>query len=156
MSERVKEISLANVVDDLKERTLASISGQVARLVYLASTRDYISGRYLHEGLERRFSAKLAERAIELCHREEFDKLAVSSLSDLIDALDSFLRSARSAVDESLRTWKTLEPYRVLVPQHCDVIAKELFFSNMRIALFVLEARLLNQAQSRQCALQQQ
>jgi hypothetical protein len=153
----MKQISLANAVGDLRERTLASISGGLARLVYLASTRDYASGRYHHEGLASRFNGKLAETAIELCHRQEFEGLATSSLSDLIHELDGFFRSTGTVVDEGLRTWKSLTPYHVLVPQRCDVLAKELFFSNIRIALLILEARHLDeQLQGPQAALQQQ
>ena len=154
MPEHMKQLALTKAVDDLRERTLASISGQVARLVYLASTRDYVTGRYLHEGLAGRFNGNIAEAAIEFCHREEFEKLVTTPLNVLIRDLASFFQSTHAALDNGLHTWKTLHPYRVLIPQDCESVAKELLFSNIRIALAVLEARRLRHPQ--QSALQHQ
>src|SRR5436190_1559634 len=48
---------------DLRNRTLAKLDGDLARLVYLASTRDYNTGRYAHDGLSFRFSESVAETA---------------------------------------------------------------------------------------------
>jgi hypothetical protein len=142
MQDRVNGINLVDVVEDLKERTLARLPGEVAKLVYLASTRDYVTGRYHHDGLAFRFNEQLAEVALAVCHREVFDKMAVVSLQELVQGIEIFIQTNRTEPYKVLDTWKNLLPYRVVIPEHCDRVAREYFFSNFRMALAVLEARL--------------
>ena len=112
----------------------------MARLVYLSSTRDYLTGRYYHAGLAFRFQDKLAEMALGFCHHELFERMITSPLSELVRELEVFFRSQHAKPRHVLDTWKKLEPYRMLVPQHCDSISKEFFFSNIRIGLAILES----------------
>jgi rhamnogalacturonyl hydrolase YesR len=42
--------------DDLRRRTLVELTRPLERLIYLASTRDYNTGLYYHQGLAARFS----------------------------------------------------------------------------------------------------
>ena len=142
MQETAKQISLVEAVEDLKRRTLASVSGEMAKLVYLSSTRDYVTGHYYHDGLAFRFTRELAEVAVGFCHHELFERIVDSPLSDLVRELDAFIRSQHAKPHEVLDTWKRLQPYRMLVPQDSNLISKEFFFSNIRIALAILEKRL--------------
>ena len=142
MQESVRRVSLVQAVEDLKNRTLASFSSEMARLVYLSSTRDYLTGRYYHDGLAFRFQEQLAETALGFCHHELFERIINSPLSELVRELDVFFRSQQAKPREVLETWKKLQPYRMLVPQDSDSISKEFFFSNIRIGLEVLESRL--------------
>jgi len=132
---------LRKATEDLRERTLKSVPGEIARLVYLASTRDYSTGRYYHEGLAFRFSNEIAEMALESLHREVFEKLVLSSLEFFVQELDAFIRSTCADPKKVMETWKELQPYRVIIPQNCDCVADALFFSNIRIALAILESR---------------
>ena len=142
MERRTKAISFIEAVQDLKERTLTSFSSDMARLVYLSSTRDYLTGRYYHDGLAFRFTGALAEVAVGFCHHELFVKLATVPLEELVRELEVFMRSQRVKPREALNTWKRLQPYRMLVPQSGDSVSKEFFFSNITIALAILESRL--------------
>jgi hypothetical protein len=137
-----RDISLADAIEDLRRRTLSSLSNDLARLVYISSTRDYLTGRYNHEGLSYRFTGTLAEIAIGFCHHELFEKMATASLSELVGELEAFMESQDAMPHEALNAWKSLEPYRMLVPQSGDSVARELFFSNVRVALAILECRL--------------
>ena len=110
--------------------------------MYLSSTRDYNTGHYYHDGLSMRFSGELAEIAVELCHHEAFERIAVLPLGDLVGELEVFFRSQHTKPREVLDTWKKLQPYRMLVPKHSDSISKEFFFSNIRIGLAISESRL--------------
>ena len=142
MQERAKRLNLVEAVEDLKRRSLAPISGELTRLVYLASTRDYVTGRYYHDGLALRFTRELAEIAVGYCHRELFERVAGLPLCDVVGELDSFIQSQHTNPPEVLDTWKRLQPYRMLVPQDIDSVSREFFFSNIRIALAILENRL--------------
>jgi len=51
MSATVRLVPVQEVYDDLLHRTLSRISCDLGRLIYLASTRDYNTGNYYHEGL---------------------------------------------------------------------------------------------------------
>jgi len=142
MKQRANEVSLVDAVEDLKRRTLASLSNDMARLVYLSSTRDYLTGRYYHDGLAFRFTGQLAEVAVGFCHHELFEKIVSSQLGVLVRELEVFIRSQQARPREVLGAWKKLQPYRMLVPQGSDWVSKEFFFSNIRIALAILEDRL--------------
>jgi len=136
----ISRIDVKGALKDLEERTLAFIPGQIARLLYLASTRDYSTGCYYHDGLAFRFTKKAAEMALESAHREVFEGLVFSQLEVLIQELDGFIKSTHAEPRKILETWKKLQPYRVVIPQDCDPVASELLFSNIRIALAILEA----------------
>lgn len=152
----MKNISLVNAVEDLKTRTLASLSTELAKLVYLSSTRDYLTGRYYHDGLAFRFDNRLAEVAVGFCHHELFEKIAVTPLGDLVQELEAFFHSQQATPREVLDTWTRLQPYRMLIPQSSNPVSRELFFSNIRISLAILDSRLgKNPPHAQQSASQQ-
>jgi hypothetical protein len=124
---------------DLHYRTLSKLDGEFASLVYLASTRDYNTGQYVHDGLAAHFSEPIAERALAAAHREIFKSLALSPLKVLVSELEHYIRSGGGDVNEVLNTWRNLEPYRMLVPTRCELLIVELFISNIKIALAIVE-----------------
>lgn len=152
----INRTDVQGAVRDLKERTLEFIPGQVARLLYLASTRDYNTGRYYHDGLAFKFTNEGAEMALESAHRAAFEGLVFSPLEVVVQELCSFINSTHTEPKKVLETWKKLEPYRVVIPQNCDPVASELFFSNIRIALAVLDDRQSGSLPSQQSASQPQ
>ena len=156
MRETTKGITLTQAVDDLKSRSLASLSTTMAKLVYLSSTRDYLTGRYYHDGLAFRFSSGLAEVAVGFCHHELFEKITAAPLADLVRELEAFVRSQQAKPREVLDTWKKLQPYRMLVPQSSDSTSREFFFSNIKIALAILEIHLEKTLPQDQLAASQQ
>ncbi len=146
MSPELKRMDVEAAIEDVKNRTLAGISGEVAQLVYLASTRDYNTGRYYHEGVAFRFSEEVAAMALEACHQEVFRCLVFSSLEDIVRQLETYVHSTSARPLEVLAAWRKLEPYRVVIPSASgqlspDFLPGKIFFSNVRIALATLEAR---------------
>jgi hypothetical protein len=126
---------------DLLERSLSKISGDLSRLVYLASTRDYNTGHYHHEGLSARFGVEEARAALETAHREVFDRLTSCSLQDLARQLEIYVRKSREAPGEVVHAWQELEPYRIAMPMDADPAAVQLLLSNIKVALKVLQLR---------------
>lgn len=136
-----KGIDIERAREDLKNRTLAKLPGDIARLIYLAGTREYNTGRYHHDGLAFHFTPEGAARALAACHQEIFDRLALCPLEELVRQLEIYLQSTHENPDDVLRTWRTLKSYRVIVPLECDPLAAKLFVSNIKIALAVLQSR---------------
>ena len=128
--------------DDLCQRTLAKVTGDLNRLIYLASMRDYNSGRYHHAGLAGQFSEEAARQALETAHRELFWKLTTSPLEELVRQLEAYVQASHEPPEELLRTWRTLRPYHVAIPLDVEPGAARLFVSNLKLALEVLQQRL--------------
>jgi hypothetical protein len=127
--------------EDLRRRTLAQTSGALDRMIYLASMRDYNTGLYVHEGLAARFSAEVACEALAACHQECFRELTSLELKDLTEQLNVYMRSTGTGAGDFLRTWRELEPYRVAVPVGSDSLVAQFLFSNLKVALAILEHR---------------
>jgi len=53
-------MDVQKAAEDVHRRTLATIPRALDRFIYLASTRDYNTGMYFHDGLAARFSAEVA------------------------------------------------------------------------------------------------
>lgn len=138
------ELRNANVEDaceNLRVRTLAKIPGDFARLVYLASTRDYNSGQYHHEGLERRFTLEVARRALASCHQEVFRRLLLYSVKELVDEIEIYVRSTGLPLPDIIRAWRRLQPHRVTIPLECSNLTVRYFDSNVTAALAILQSR---------------
>jgi len=128
--------------EDLSSRTLAAIPSALERLIYIASTRDYNSGLYHHEGLVARFGVSAAAQALESAHRESFHEVSLMPLRDLSNELEKYMKSSREESRAFLNVWQNLEPYRVAIPMRADSTIAELFMSNVKIALAILRLRL--------------
>jgi hypothetical protein len=127
--------------EDLQYRTLAGIGLEFAQLIYLASTRDYNTGRYYHDGLAFHFSPEVAGQALAEAHKDVFVDLALKPLEDLVGQLEVYLRSVSGAPKEIIRAWEKLEPYRVAIPLGCDPLTAGFFLANLKIALAIVESR---------------
>ncbi len=138
---RIKRMDVEEAIDDIKSRTLPGIRGDIGRLIYLASTRDYNTGQYYHEGLASHFTEEVAVAALAACHQEIFKRLTFSSLEGLLKELENYLRSTHARPEEVLEAWQKIEPYRVTIPWECDELCAEFFFSNVRTALAILQAQ---------------
>lgn len=141
MSDPARLVTMNNAYDDLLRRTLSSIQSDLTRLIYLASTRDYNSGVYHHEGLSARYGPESTRVALRAAHKDIFYKLIALSLEELVNELEIYVRISREAPTGFIHTWQELEPYRVAVPMEVDSTMVQLFLSNIRLALEVLRFR---------------
>jgi hypothetical protein len=125
-------------LQDLRSRTLARLQSDFARLVYLASTRNYNTGRYEHDGLTFRYSMPVAEGVLATAHREVFLSLALRSLEALTDEVQQYVRFESDSPEELLKVWTDLEAYRILVPSPYDPLIVRIFRSNLSAALAIV------------------
>jgi len=128
-------------VDDLRRRTLAKLARPLDRLIYLASTRDYNTGIYYHDGLAASYGEDVACQALAECHREVFRELIGTSLRELVLQMEDYMASVDLSANRFIAAWKKLEPYRVTVPVESDPLAAEFLFANLRTALVIVETR---------------
>jgi hypothetical protein len=136
-----KIATVAGAYDDLSRRSLSKIEGDLAKLIYLASTRDYNTGKYHHAGLATHFQEEIAGQALELAHREIFCQLAARSLEETVNQVEIYVRSSRQGCEEILHAWQQLEPYRVALPVDVNIAVAQLFVSNIKLALAILRRR---------------
>lgn len=137
-----KRMDVQEAAQDLRWRTLAKIERPLDRLIYLASTRDYNTGLYYHDGLAARFTQEIACQALADCHREVFRQLVGAPLKDLVAQVEGYMGTTHTSAAEFIAVWKGLEPYRVVVPVDTDLLSTEFLFSNIKVALAILEHRL--------------
>ncbi len=141
---------------DFQVRTLAKIPGDFARLVYLASTRDYNSGQYHHEGLARQFTEQVAREALASCHKDVFKRLALCSVRELVEELETYVGSTHLPALDMLSAWENLQPYRIAIPLDCSPLIARFFASNVKAALAILRFRQNLARPDRQFASQRQ
>jgi hypothetical protein len=139
---KVLPADVLRAYEDFSSRSLARIPSALERLIYVASTRDYNSGWYHHEGLAARFDPVAAAKALEYAHAGVFREVSLMPLEQLSDELEKYMQSAKEEPLAFLTAWQKLEPYRVAIPMHVDPTIAELFVSNIKIALAVLRCRL--------------
>lgn len=134
-------MTVEEAYDDLLRRSLSRISGDLARLIYLASTRDYNTGNYRNDGLAARFRLDIACKALELAHREVFYRIAAYPLERLVGEVELYVNASQQGREEILRVWQKLEPYRVALPVNVNVALAQLFVSNIKLALAIAQQR---------------
>lgn len=134
-------IDLEPAITDLRNRTLSRLPGDFSRLVYLASSRDLNTGHYSHDGLAFHFSQDVASKAMALCHCEIFHRLVYASLEELIEELGNYFSSTDERPEELLKSWKHLGSYRITIPSECDELEADVFLSNVKMALAILQSR---------------
>ena len=128
-----------HIVQDFTLTTLAGIPGLFARLIYLASLRDLSSGRYEHAGLAALYPDAAIQQSIQLCHEQIFERILEASLSTQEDDLRACLEGMQGGFRAAVAHWRRLEVYRVLLPENSPDYLKELFCSNLRALLEILQ-----------------
>ena len=82
-------MTLKSALQDLKETTLAAVSGLLGKLAYLASLRS-TPGRYEHWGMAAVHGAEASERAFRMAHSEVVTRI----LRNPIESMEQDLRES--------------------------------------------------------------
>ena len=128
------------IVQDFTLTTLATIPGLLARLTYVASLRDLSSGRYEHAGLAVLYPDEALQQAIGLCHEQVFESVLETPLSAQQEDLQTCLSAMQGGLRSAVIHWRNMESYRVLMPEQSPDYLKDLFCSNLRALLEILQA----------------
>jgi hypothetical protein len=86
-------MTLKSALQDVKETTLAAVSGLLGKLVYLASLRR-AQGRYEHWGMELVHGPESSERALKTAHAEIMAGVLRTPLASLVEDLDESSRDS--------------------------------------------------------------
>jgi hypothetical protein len=127
------------VIQDFTLTTLAGIPGLFARLTYIASLRDLSSGRYEHAGLAALYPDAAIQQAMQLCHEQIFERILEAPLSSQEQDLRACLARMEGGLSIAVSHWRRMEAYRVLVPEAAPEYLKDLFCSNLRVLLEILD-----------------
>ena len=79
-------MTLKSALQDVKETTLAAVSGLLGKLAYLASLRR-AQGRYEHWGMQAVHGAESSERALKTAHAEIVAGVLRTPLASLVEDL---------------------------------------------------------------------
>jgi hypothetical protein len=79
-------MTLRSALQDLRETTLAAVSGVLAKLAYIASLRRG-EGRYKHWGLSLIHGEEPSERALKAAHTEALSAVLRTPISQLVEDL---------------------------------------------------------------------
>jgi hypothetical protein len=153
MESRLKRVDVEAAKEDLKTRSLAKLSHDFARLIYVASLRDFSTGEYYHQGLAQSFSESAASAAMVACHEELFYCLALGPLDRFVAQLDRLISSTHRDYCRTLEAWETLGAYNLAIPSGCDETTARLFRSNVKIAIAFLKSPHLGRQERSQSAL---
>jgi hypothetical protein len=127
------------IIQDFSMTTLEGIPGLFSRLTYIASLRDLSSGRYEHAGLTALYADPAIQQALEICHEQVFEKILETPLASQEADLRACLDGMEASREATAIHWRRMEAYRVLLPEHAPDYLKELFCSNLRVLLEILQ-----------------
>ena len=107
------KMTLKSALQDVKETTLAAVSGLLGKLAYLASLRR-AQGRYEHWGMELVHGPESSERALRTAHTEVLAGVLRTPLASLVEDLHESSRGAgvspQAYIDEMRDRFEDLLP----------------------------------------------
>ncbi len=137
-AESIRQNEVERVFADVQARTLSGLQGNFSRLIYLASLRDHNTGHYHHQGLETRYPPDTVDEGLRRCHATVFEELLELTLEEQTQDLLAFFESLKEERARLVEVWDRLRSYKILPPEDCHPLSRELFDSNMVIILRIL------------------
>jgi hypothetical protein len=128
-------MTLKSALQDLRETTLAAVSGLLAKLAYLGSLRRR-EGGYLHWGMSMVHGEEASDRALEAAHTQVLSTVLRTPIPDLVEDLRESSQDSQkpaAAYVEGMR-----EQLRDLLPSPEDA-ASARHLNSVLVALSSLE-----------------
>jgi hypothetical protein len=98
--------------------------------------------RYRHDGLASLYSDTAVQLALEHCHEELFAQILETPLSQQEWDLRMSLGALEGGIEANLALWRNRERYEELEPRGVPVYLYDLFASNLRLLLELIEGEL--------------
>jgi hypothetical protein len=98
-------------MEDLRERTLASLDGRFHKLVYIAGLLD--GEHYRHDGLASIYNDSIADHVLRESHVEVWTQWMECKMDEQSEDLDKYLRHCRARV---LLEWQEKDFGRLTPP----------------------------------------
>jgi hypothetical protein len=129
-------MTLKSALQDVKETTLAAVSGLLGKLTYVASLRR-AQGRYEHWGMELVHGAESSERALRTAHAEIVTGILRTPLESLLEDLQESSRS--TGLDAKLYVEGMRDRFEDLLPGERQDSAAATHLNSVLLALSTLE-----------------
>jgi len=129
-------MTLKSALQDVKETTLAAVSGLLGKLAYLASLRRAQS-RYEHWGMELIHGPESSERALKAAHAEIVAGVLRAPLKSLVRDLDESSRG--SGVEAQPYIERMREHFNELLPGERPESPAATHLNSVLLALSSLE-----------------
>lgn len=130
---------LEQIAAEMSQEMSAQFPNDLTRVIYLASLRDYNTGRYLHPRFSFDHEPGLASDALRECHEMAFARLLGSSVLEYVCQLKAYIRLSKATPLELIRIWKDLRVYTAAIPLHKQDLDRDTFLLSLETALLVLE-----------------
>ncbi len=129
-------MTLKSALQDVKETTLAAVSGLLGKLAYLASLRR-AKGRYEHWGLEFVHGPESSERALKTAHAEIVSGILRTPLASLEEDLQKSRQGSGVATRAYIQGLR--ENFDDLLPGERNDSPEACHLSSVLVALLSLE-----------------
>ena len=128
-------MTLKSALQDLRETTLAAVSGLLAKLTYLASLRRR-EGGYLHWGMSLVHGEEASNRALKAAHSEVLSTVLRTPIRDLVEDLHESSQDSQKTAGAYVKGMR--EQFSELLPSPQDT-ASARHLNSVLIALSSLE-----------------
>jgi hypothetical protein len=129
-------MTLKSALQDVKETTLAAVTGLLGKLAYVASLRR-AQGRYEHWGMELVHGAESAERALRTAHTEIVTGILRTPMESLLEDLQESSRG--TGLDAKLYIEGMRDRFEDLLPGERQDSAAATHLNSVLLALSTLE-----------------
>jgi hypothetical protein len=128
-------MTLKSALQDLRETTLAAISGLLAKLAYLGSLRRR-EGGYRHWGMSLVHGEEPSDRALKAAHTEVLSAVLRTPISDLVEDLQRSSQASQEPAGAYLKSMR--EQFQELLPSPQDAVSAG-HLNSVLVALSSLE-----------------
>jgi hypothetical protein len=128
-------MTLKSALQDVRETTLAAVSGLLAKLTYLASLRRR-EGGYLHWGMSLVHGEEASNRALKAAHTEVLSTVLRTPIPDLVEDLHESSQDSQKTAGAYVKGMH--EQFSELLPSPQDT-ASARHLNSVLIALSSLE-----------------